>query len=328
MMPKKKYSVDIFFFLLLSCLLASAVIIPPAIRIPIPKIRNSFVNFTQVAYNNNNNNNNLASFIVTNYNFSVVAPNIKHHHYMLQKTSVTSKQFHCNIVSTNGGPFNSDGTDSGPIVIQGKERQRQHNHQQYNTKFVGFGTTIDNEWIIGTYNQLTNDTINGNNKIWSFVTGFHWLVYNSTSVVNNNNNHNYDDDDKSKIKTARTAIGLDQDNNLLLLVVDGCEKLYYGMTLDDLAMYMIQNGARYAINLDGGGSSTMVLYDHDDDNVDNDNVDNDAWKVVNHPTCLDIPFIHCERPVASVICISDWRQPISSSSSTTQKEEEEEEERG
>jgi exopolysaccharide biosynthesis protein len=59
----------------------------------------------------------------------------------------------------------------------------------------------------------------------------------------------------------RTAVGIARGGKrLLLVVVDGRQKPYSdGMTLRELATLMIGLGARDAINLDGGGSTTMVI---------------------------------------------------------------------
>ncbi|WP_148615557.1 phosphodiester glycosidase family protein [Nocardioides rubriscoriae] len=57
----------------------------------------------------------------------------------------------------------------------------------------------------------------------------------------------------------RTAIGIDRDTkSLLLLVVDGRQSFSRGYTMVELADTMIDLGADEALNLDGGGSSTMV----------------------------------------------------------------------
>ncbi len=57
----------------------------------------------------------------------------------------------------------------------------------------------------------------------------------------------------------RTAIGLN-DKHFFLLVVDGRqEKLSIGMTLPQLAKFMLELGCTQAMNLDGGGSSTFWL---------------------------------------------------------------------
>lgn len=58
----------------------------------------------------------------------------------------------------------------------------------------------------------------------------------------------------------RTAAGIDKSGKKLILVtVDGRQTATKGMTQTELADYMISLGAYAAINLDGGGSTTMVL---------------------------------------------------------------------
>ncbi len=61
-------------------------------------------------------------------------------------------------------------------------------------------------------------------------------------------------------RQPRTALGITADGRMLLVVVDGRQSGYsVGMTLGELAELMNSLGARSAINLDGGGSSTMWL---------------------------------------------------------------------
>ena len=63
-----------------------------------------------------------------------------------------------------------------------------------------------------------------------------------------------------------------------------------GPTLRELAAFMINAGASYAINMDGGGSTTLVV----------------NGTVVNRPHCLD-RWLVCERPVSTVVCIRSDR---------------------
>jgi hypothetical protein len=57
----------------------------------------------------------------------------------------------------------------------------------------------------------------------------------------------------------RTAVGVDTDTGrILLLVVDGRQDFSRGYTLLELARLMKKLGAEEALNLDGGGSSTMI----------------------------------------------------------------------
>ncbi len=57
----------------------------------------------------------------------------------------------------------------------------------------------------------------------------------------------------------RTAVGIDHDGRqLLFLVVDGRQRFSRGYTMVELARQMQRLGADEALNLDGGGSSTMI----------------------------------------------------------------------
>lgn len=86
-----------------------------------------------------------------------------------------------------------------------------------------------------TYNALSGDRMIVENKI--AVTGL---------------------DDK--IPAPRTAIGLNgEGNKLIIVVVDGRQPFYsQGATMLELAEIMVVYGADTAMNLDGGGSSTLV----------------------------------------------------------------------
>lgn len=66
----------------------------------------------------------------------------------------------------------------------------------------------------------------------------------------------------------RTAIGWRADGKLILITVDGRQKQSAGMTMDELAGLMLELGCIEAMNLDGGGSTTMVIKN----------------KIVNHPS--------------------------------------------
>ena len=67
----------------------------------------------------------------------------------------------------------------------------------------------------------------------------------------------------AKTRHPRTAVGIaDGGRRLLLLVVDGRQKPYSdGMSLREVANVLLAFGVPDALNLDGGGSSAMVLAD-------------------------------------------------------------------
>ncbi len=80
------------------------------------------------------------------------------------------------------------------------------------------------------------------------ISGNHFLVHDGIiKVVDDREMH------------PRTAIGVDSDTGeVLILVIDGRSSRSRGFTMVELASLMIDLGADEAINLDGGGSSTMV----------------------------------------------------------------------
>jgi hypothetical protein len=86
----------------------------------------------------------------------------------------------------------------------------------------------------------------------------------------------------------RTAIGYSKNEKFLyIVVVDGRQPLYSGgITLSELADLMLDIGAHYAMNLDGGGSSTLVIRGADG-----------SPRILNSPIDLYIPGR--ERPVAN-----------------------------
>ena len=66
--------------------------------------------------------------------------------------------------------------------------------------------------------------------------------------------------DHNTTSHPRTAIGITEDNRLLFVTVDGrFPGLAVGMSSELLARYMKTLGAKAALNLDGGGSTTMWI---------------------------------------------------------------------
>ena len=64
----------------------------------------------------------------------------------------------------------------------------------------------------------------------------------------------------SIVKThPRTAIGYTSDNHLIIMVVDGRQATSRGVSLEELAQMMKQLNCYEALNLDGGGSSAIIV---------------------------------------------------------------------
>lgn len=65
--------------------------------------------------------------------------------------------------------------------------------------------------------------------------------------------------DIAKGRAPRTAMGIKADGNVILLVVDGRQSHSIGTTLTETAELLQKFGATEGFNLDGGGSSEMVV---------------------------------------------------------------------
>jgi hypothetical protein len=116
-------------------------------------------------------------------------------------------------------------------------------------------------------------------KVYNAISGQSWLVKDKQPVP-----------DLNDTRTApRTAIGLDgPGTRLIMIVVDGRQPLYSdGVTVQEMAELMIFYGGDNAINLDGGGSSTLVIQDPK----------TGEYKVMNSPIDNGIPGR--ERPVGN-----------------------------
>ncbi len=75
----------------------------------------------------------------------------------------------------------------------------------------------------------------------------------------------------------RTAIGIRPDGTVLLFTVDGRTKQSAGMTLTELAKTMLMLGCTNAMNLDGGGSTTMYVLGRNNGGIVNFPSDNNRF---------------------------------------------------
>jgi hypothetical protein len=193
------------------------------------------------------------------------------------KTSVTAKAHNCRF-ATNAGPFDmkNGACDCGVYVSEGKVLG--------SGGFGGmFGVTQAGEWVLGTLDNATVAQL----KVSYAVNAFAWLVRNGSSVITA----------KGGEIAPRTTIGTTKDGKLLILEVDGCEpkqadaggacKYKLGRTSYDMAQMLVKYGAQNAINLDGGGSSTVVS----------------NGSVINRPTSTDLWSVSIERAVTVISCI-------------------------
>ncbi len=75
----------------------------------------------------------------------------------------------------------------------------------------------------------------------------------------------------------RTAIGIKPNGSVILLVIDGRNAKSAGASLPELLSIMRWLGCSSAINLDGGGSTTLWVDGFPDDGVINYPTDNQLW---------------------------------------------------
>ena len=97
------------------------------------------------------------------------------------------------------------------------------------------------------------------------------------------------------VRHPRTAVALTADNHFIMVVVDGRRAgESEGMTARELTRFLVKNfNPRYALNMDGGGSSTLCVEGHGDPKT----------HVVNYPTD-NKRFDHAgERLLFSHFCI-------------------------
>jgi hypothetical protein len=90
-------------------------------------------------------------------------------------------------------------------------------------------------------------------KVYNAISGQSWLVKDKKPVPDLNDTNT----------APRTAVGLDgPGTRLIMIVVDGRQPFYSeGVTIQEMAELMMFYGGDNAINLDGGGSSTLVIQD-------------------------------------------------------------------
>jgi len=107
-------------------------------------------------------------------------------------------------------------------------------------------------------------------------------------LMNNGTELKLEDNKFVTTRHPRTCLGMISKHKMILVTVDGRSDQSHGMSLNELTDLMISLGCREAINLDGGGSTTMWLADQG---------------VVNRPSD-NKKFDHeGERPVANIVVV-------------------------
>lgn len=187
-------------------------------------------------------------------------------------------------LATNGGPFSmASGACQGVLYHNSVPLLTNWNATitSEGIHTAMFALTNESTWVIGNLDTGLAASLH----IREALSGFGWLVRNGKAVK-------CTDSRRWCTEVApRTAIGIDKDGRLLMLVVDGCEHCSQGeqgLSVRGTADLLVTLGAHHAINLDGGGSS--VFYHN--------------GSVADRPTCKDALTPVCERAVATVACVT------------------------
>ncbi|MBC7616162.1 MAG: phosphodiester glycosidase family protein [Pedobacter sp.] len=115
-------------------------------------------------------------------------------------------------------------------------------------------------------------------KIKEAVGGYHYLIKNSQKVTQGD----------ASIE-PRTAVGVTSNNFVYFIIVDGRQTTYSnGVSFGNLSDIFFALGVKDAINLDGGGSSTLIIKEDSEWRVKNRPSDGSQRMVANAWTIVDI----------------------------------------
>nr|XP_056722571.1 N-acetylglucosamine-1-phosphodiester alpha-N-acetylglucosaminidase [Euleptes europaea] len=195
------------------------------------------------------------------------------------------------LVAQNGGYFDMDtGECLGNVVSDGQLVQTSRGLQN-----AQFGIRQDGTLVFGYLSE--EEVLAKENHFVQLVSGVVWLLRDGKVYVNQSravecsktqNTGPFD----TFINTisARTAVGHNKEGHLVLVHVDG-QTGGRGLSLWEMADFLKEHGVVNAINLDGGGSATLVL----------------NGTLANYPSdhCQPDPMWRCPRQISTVMCVHE-----------------------
>jgi len=179
-----------------------------------------------------------------------IAPALAKGDKMRRESVLTLAKRHGALAAVNGGFWKSNGSPAGALKINGR----------------WYGEPVIPRAVIGWREEGKIVFIDRmqNKKGWGLcdhiVGGAPLLVKNGMAV---------NDFQPERIKSfflnwwhPRTAVGIRPNGDWVFVVIDGRTwGMLGGMTIRELAQFMVQLGCVEALNLDGGSSSTLVIQD-------------------------------------------------------------------
>lgn len=123
-----------------------------------------------------------------------------------------------------------------------------------------YGHYLDREIQVGDTIKIVNEFSPKIRNLKSLVGGWPVLVKDGQNMIRRNHSLEGVTEKFSENRHPRSGIGFSADKNTFYMItIDGRQQSSRGMTLLEFANLMITEGIYYGLNLDGGGSTTMVI---------------------------------------------------------------------
>lgn len=152
-------------------------------------------------------------------------------------------------LATNAGFFNmGTGACMGNIVSDGTVVESEDRLRS------AFGLTKDGKLVAGYVNVSTAKS----GKFLQLVQGAGWLVRNGASYVAKSAEREKIGDSFVNLLAPRLAVGFDKTGAMMVVEVDGTESKKLGLDLNTFGDLILSLGGYNVVNLDGGGSVTII----------------------------------------------------------------------
>ncbi|MCL6493573.1 MAG: phosphodiester glycosidase family protein [Ignavibacterium sp.] len=123
-----------------------------------------------------------------------------------------------------------------------------------------YGYYLNREIQVGDTVKIVNEFSPKIKNLKSLIGGWPVLVKDGQNMIRRNPSLEGITEKFSENRHPRSGIGFSEDKKTFYMItVDGRQQSSRGMTLLEFANLMITEGIYYGLNLDGGGSTTMVI---------------------------------------------------------------------
>ena len=165
------------------------------------------------------------------------------------------------IFAINSGYYTKD-SKSSIIVQDGETVSTGLDNEIIRGAFGMLGNIPKIDWVNSDENGVLKKHIKPNLNSTSEVWNVNQAIAAGPILLKNGKKNITDTEEKFDSnfiqRHPRSAIGIKDINTLIFLVVDGRQKASVGVTLEELSQILLSLDVDEALNLDGGGSSTMV----------------------------------------------------------------------